>query len=155
MQTSLQTDSLGVLLEYRSRGKPDEGVFRLITARRADSRLTVRGIRAEDPMTLIVGSETLIFDEGLIGSLYFVGLAPIPRVISLVSLQRQFVVKDSVTSLGGERIVIGRDTVDAQHLILGAEGQMRREIWIDSQKRLLKVWVPLTQSLAIRDKRPG
>jgi len=115
MQSSLQTDSLGVPFEYRSRGKPDEGVFRLITARRTDRRLTVRGIRAEEPVTLTLGQGTLLLDEGSICSFYFVGLATVPGVISYVSLQRYGVMRESVTRLGVERLVIGRDTVEAQH----------------------------------------
>jgi hypothetical protein len=155
MHSSLTTDSLGTPITYHHDGTGGDAATKQLNARRAPGRLTVdeiggRGSTTDYPL----GPGTLMLDDETVHQLYFVGLAGVPRVVAFISPLRRTTVEEPVTDLGHDPVIISGDTITASHLVLGAGGSLQREIWIDSQKRLLKIWIPLLQIIAIRDKPP-
>ena len=124
-----------------------------ITARRAMNRLTVN---EEGPQgssrDYVFAPGMLIFDEEVIHPLYFVTWRE-PRDIGYVDPAAKTTGRASLTEVGRESLMVGNTAVPAMRFSLGS-GDSRREIWVDSERRLLKVSHPATQVVGMRDLPP-
>jgi hypothetical protein len=58
-----------------------------------------------------------------------------------------------VTEVGRENLVIGGATIPSMKFTFGS-GDGKREIWVDSERRLLKVSYPAQRIIGIRDLPP-
>jgi hypothetical protein len=97
---------------------------------------------------------TLLLDDDLVSQLYLVSINESPRLISWLSPGTGGTGSGQLEALGDEEVTLGnRMTVAARNFAFGS-GDAKREIWIDSNKRLLKVAVPSRQIEAIRVDLP-
>jgi hypothetical protein len=149
VRTALMADSNGHPTSY-SRGGP--GLPQL-SARRAMNRLTVN---EEAPQAstrdYAFTPGTLILDDDVIHQHYFVTWRD-PRSLGFVVPVGRLSGQGALTEVGREDLTIGRVTVAAVHYSFG-EGDDRREIWIDSSRRLLRVTHPARQIVGTRDLPP-
>lgn len=154
VKSALTTDSAGSATTY-SRSVTGVGAGQLL-ARRSLDRLTVeekgaRGSRVTKDYVFPAG--TLILDDEFLHHLYFVTWRTAPTAIGFVSLRAPTTAHGTVAEIGPETVTIRGQAIPAWHFAFG-EGNARRDIWIDSQRRLLKVFVPSRQIEGTRDFPP-
>ena len=151
VRTVLTIDSSGSAASY-TRATTGSGQGQ-ITARRTTNRLTVNeeGPQASSRDYLFAPG-TLILDDDVIHQLYFVTWRE-PRSIGFVVPTAKTSGQGVLAEVGREAVTIGSNTVQALHYRFG-EGDFRREIWVDSSRRLLKVAYPARQLVGTRDQLP-
>jgi hypothetical protein len=155
IRTSLRTDSMGAPLTY-ARQEAGGSPVTLSAAGRSDGRLTISSTSGTDRASkdYLVPPGTLLLDEDLVHPLYLVCLREAPHPVSYIAPGDRAPATAGLIAGGDERIALGNgQRVAARHFILGT-GVGRRDIWIDSEKRLLKVAIPGRQIVAIRDEPP-
>jgi hypothetical protein len=151
VRTMLSADSTGNLTSY-SRATTGSGQGRL-TARPALNRLTVNEEGAQaSSRDYMFAPGTVILDDDVIHHLYFVTWRD-PRSVPFVAPGGRTTGTGTLTEVGRENVAVGRTTVAAVHYEFGS-GDDRREIWVDSERRLLKVTQPSKQIVGIRDLPP-
>jgi hypothetical protein len=151
VRTALTTDSAGNPTSYvRATTGAGQGQM---TARRATNRLTVNeeGSQASS-RDYAFAPGSLILDDDVIHQLFFVTWRE-PRTIRFVSPGAKTTGQGGLTEVGREDVSVGGSVVPAVHYAFGA-GDDRREIWIDSSRRLLKVAHPARQTVGTRDLPP-
>jgi hypothetical protein len=151
IRSALTADSAGSPTSYtRATTGGSQG---RITASRAMNRLTVNedGANASSK-DFVFGQGSLILDDDVIHQLYFVTWRE-PRSIRFVSPASRRAGQAVLTEVGRESVTIGRTNVSAVKYVFG-EGDDKREIWIDSNRRLLKVAHPARQLIGTRDQLP-
>jgi hypothetical protein len=151
VKTSLTTDSTGSATQYSRMTTGGQGGQ--LTARRALNRLTVNenGNQAST-RDYVFAPGTLILDEDVVHQLYFVTWRA-PRKLWWFTPGARAGAEAQLTEVGRESVTIGGVSVPAVKLAFGT-GDDKREIWIDSGKRLLKVSVPGRKLVGIRDLPP-
>jgi hypothetical protein len=151
VRATLTADSAGNPTSY-SRTATGGSLGR-ITASRAMNRLTVNeeGPNASS-RDFVFAPGSLILDDDVIYQLYFVTWRE-PRSIGFVSPASKTAGQAVLAEVGRESVTIGRTNVSAVKYVFG-EGADRREIWIDSSRRLLKVAHPARQLIGTRDQLP-
>ena len=151
VKTSLTTDSSGSATQYSRVTTGGEGGQ--LTARRALNRLTVNesGGRASTK-DYVFPDGTLILDGDVVHQLYFVTWRD-PRSLGWFSPGAGASDRAALTEVGRENVIIGGSSIPAVKLAFGS-GDARREVWIDSGKRLLKVALPAQRLVATRDLPP-
>lgn len=151
VRTSLTSDSSGNPASYL-RTATGAGPGQM-TARRATNRLTVN---EEGPQAssrdYAFAPGSLILDDDVLHQLYFVTWRE-PRTIRFVAPGLKAIGQGTLTEVGREIITLSGTDVPAVHYVF-ASGDDRREIWIDSSRRLLKVAHPSRQVVGIRDLPP-
>jgi hypothetical protein len=96
---------------------------------------------------------SLILDEDLHHQLYFVTWKVSTAPIAYVAPGSRASGRGAVVDLGPETLTIGKQSVQATHFAFGI-GAAKRDIWIDSKRRLLKVSVPSQRIEAVRELSP-
>jgi hypothetical protein len=151
VRTALTIDSSGNPTSYTratTGSRPSH-----ITARRAANKLTVN---EEGPTAssrdYVFAAGSLILDDDVLHQLYFVTWRE-PRTIGFVAPAAKTSGQGVLSEVGSESVTVGRTTVPATRYTFG-EGDDRREIWIDSRRRLLKVAHPARQLIGTRDQLP-
>jgi hypothetical protein len=151
VRTMLSADSTGNLTSY-SRATTGSGQSQL-TARPAQNRLTVNEDGAQaSSRDYVFAPGALILDDDVIHQLYFVTWRG-PRSLTFVAPGGHRTGQGNLTEVGREDVAIGRTSVAATRYAFGS-GDDRREIWVDSERRLLKVTHPSRQIVGIRDLPP-
>jgi hypothetical protein len=151
VRTMLSADSMGNLTSY-SRGTTGSGQGQL-TARPASNRLTVNEEGAQaSSRDYMFAPGSVILDDDVIHQFYFVTWRD-ARNLTFVAPGGRTTGHGTLTEVGREELVIGRSTVAAVHYEFGS-GDDRREIWVDSSRRLLKVTHPSRQIVGMRDHPP-
>lgn len=151
VKTSLTADSSGSATQYSRVTTGGDGGQ--LTARRALNRLTVNESGSQ-PSTkdYFFATGTLILDADVVHQLYFVTWRD-PRSLGWFSPEARASAQAALTEVGRETVTIGGSSIPAVKLAFGA-GDARREVWIDSGKRLLKVSLPAQHLVATRDLPP-
>lgn len=152
IRTTLTVDSLGSPVSYaRSTTGASAGQ---LAAQRVPGRLVVEetGGRASTK-DYLAGTQTLIIEDDLLHQLYFAAWKPATAAVSWVAPAGRNHAEAALADLGPSTVVIDGRTLPARHLSLGA-GAGRREIWVDSARRLLKVVIPAQRLEGIRELPP-
>ena len=151
LRTSLSIDSSGNPTTYtRTSTGANPGQM---TARLAMNRLTVteQGAQASS-RDYVFSPGTVLLDDDVIHPLYFVTWRELPE-LSFVELVGRVAGKGPLVEVAREDIAIGSATIPAVRYAFGS-GDDKREIWVDSERRLLKVALPTRQVVGTRDLPP-
>lgn len=151
VKTALTADSSGSAMSY-SRTTTGGGAAQL-TARRALNRLTIieqGGQSSTRDYVFAPGS--VILDDDAIHQLYFVTWRE-PRTVGYVTPVRKTSTRGVLTEVGRENVTVGSGTIPAGKFVFGT-GDAAREIWVDSERRLLKVSYPAQRITGTRDLPP-
>jgi hypothetical protein len=152
VKTVLTTDGDGNATNY-TRNTTGGAVAQLI-ARRALNRLTVNEEGAQSSSRDYVFSPgTLILDDDVIHQFYFVTWRD-PRNFAFVTPGGRTSAQGILTEVGRENVDIGGASIPATKFSFGS-GDAKREIWVDSGKRLLKVTYPARRIVGVRDLPPS
>jgi hypothetical protein len=154
MRSVLTTDALGVPTAYEHHGRGGEAIERTITSKRDDGgALVVSELSMRNPpfAPFRLAPNTMLLGEGGTAQCWFLGLGPIPRDVSYFEVGLWREQKARLSDVGPDSVAIDGTAVAASHFVLGG-GLVQRDIWLDSQKRLLKI--SRGSSVAVRTKRP-
>jgi hypothetical protein len=151
VRTALTTDSSGTPTSY-SRATTGAGQG-MLTARRAVNRLTVNEEGAQaSSRDYAFAPGSVILDDDVMHQLFFVTWRE-PRVVAFVAPGSRTTGRGTLTEVGREELRLGGSTIAARHYSFGS-GDDKREIWVDSSRRLLKVTHPSRQIVGTRDLPP-
>lgn len=155
IRTSLKTDSMGYPITYM-RQEVGGSPATLTATGQNFGRLTVNLSKGDDRSSkdYLIKPGTLILDDDLLHQLYFVCLNDHPRSIPYVSPESQGSATGTLAAVGTDDVELGNKArVAGRHYSFGS-GDEKREIWIDSSGRLLRVSIPGRQIEAVRDEPP-
>ena len=151
IRTSITLDSAGNLTSY-SRSATGDGGGQL-TARPSMNRLTVNedGPQASSRDYGFVPG-TVVLDDDVIHQLYFVTWLD-RRDFGFVIPASRTAGRAALVEVSRENLTIGNATIPAIRYTFGT-GDAKREIWVDSGKRLLRVTQPSKDLVGTRDLPP-
>lgn len=125
-----------------------------ITGNRASAR-TLSGA-GETMKEYLVSDGAVLLDDGIAHHYYMIaqradaGARSTPILIPRESRQ----VQATITVAGQESVSVGGSTVTARKLIVQPEGGAARNVWVDSQNRVLRVEIPSRNYVAVRTALP-
>jgi hypothetical protein len=101
----------------------------------------------------IVAGHSLLVESGLLHQLYFAALGHRPGTIQVIDPRGARVTPGTLSALGLEPVDVGGKSVTGTHYSL-VSGSVRRDFWVDSAGRLLRVEIPSDQLVAAREEVP-
>jgi hypothetical protein len=119
-------------------------------ARFAVHELTMSGDASRE---YVVPNKYAVLDGDIFHQYYFVSLAGTSGSVAVIDPQGHAQVVATLQRSGSEQLDIGGKMLATTHFILVA-GSAKREFWVDSEGRLLKVSIPDRGLLAVRDEPP-
>jgi hypothetical protein len=137
---SVQGGSDGVRLQ--ARGRPG----------RFSSMLRTRD--GESTREYVVPRGVVVLDDDVVHQLYFVTLGRRSGSVTILAPRAGLQTVANLEERGGGPVEIGGNSIPATHFVLSAAGFARREFWIDSAGRILKVTIPERGIVAQRDEPP-
>ena len=151
LRTSLSVDSSGNPTGYTRAATGAEAGQ--LSARRAMNRLTVteQGAQASS-RDYVFAPGTVLLDDDVIHPLYFVTWRDAADR-AFVDLTAKATGSGPLVEVAREGVLVGNVTIPAVRYAFGS-GADKREIWVDSERRLLKVALPARQVVGTRDLPP-
>jgi hypothetical protein len=154
MRSVLTTDAAGVPTAYEHSGGGGESLMKTITSKRVDGALVISEQSSRNPpfAPYRFPASTLVFGDGGLAHAWLLSLGSVPRDVAYLETGLWREAKARVTDAGKDSVTIEGSVIAATHLVLSG-GLFQREVWLDSEKRLLKVARGSNFS-ATRTKRP-
>jgi hypothetical protein len=140
MRSVLTTDSAGTPTSYEHHGRGGEASEKTITSKRDESgMLVISELSTRNPprAPFRLPPNTMLFGDGGIALAWLLDVGPAPREVSYLFIGAWRTIAARLSVVQRESVTIEGNVVAATHLVLG-DGPTRREVWLDSQKRLLK-----------------
>lgn len=154
--SSLRTDSVGTPIAYAVTVRDGHGVQDSLVAAARGSRFQshtqARGDEAMHEYQLVAGS-TLIVEDDLAHELFFAALGKRTGAVHIISPRAFHGGNATITALGLEPIEVGGRSVTAAHYSLNSPAG-KRDFWIDSAGRLLRVDSAGSGFRAVREELP-
>ena len=151
--TVLSTDSTGLPVSYDARLTVDGKNLR-IEGRGRPGRFSILSSTTggESAREYVLENGALLIEEEVFLHYFFVPLAASTRVAVIVPrLARQ--ASFAIASAGSETVDIAGVKVPARRYSITSDGTSR-DVWVDGGGRLLKVSIPDTELVALRDDPP-
>jgi hypothetical protein len=152
---TLTCDSTGAPVAYdvAVQGGPDG--FRL-QARARPGRFSslLRTRDGESTREFVVPHGVVVLDDDVLHQLYFVTLARRSGSLTILAPRAGLQAIATLEDRGVSSVDIGGTAIPATHFGLSAPGFARREFWIDSAGRVLRVSMPDRGIVAQRDEPP-
>ena len=135
-------------------GNQQAEVYLTLSGGRFVARISTEAGEREQEFRASPGA--LLLEEGVAHQYYFLRplLDELPARVPVIMPREGNQLRMEVSSLGEETIRIGENALQALHLRLEAEGEVR-EVWVDPEGRVLRVVVPSTGFRAERQAPPG
>jgi hypothetical protein len=111
--------------------------------------------RGQAAKEFVVSVGAMVLDDDVFNQYYFVAKRAGEGSIPVIIPQRNAQSTVTVARAGTERIDIGNAQVEAQKLSVTEASGPARELWVDSQGRVLKVAIPSRGIVAVRDELPA
>ena len=100
-----------------------------------------------------IASGSLLVESGLLHQLYFAAQGHKPGTIQVIDPRGGRVTASTLSAHGLEPVDVGGKSVTGTHYSL-VSGGVRRDFWVDSAGRLLRVEIPSEQLVAAREELP-
>ena len=155
LQPVLTANTAGASTEYEIaiRGGPIQKWTGEINRNRV--RSFVSSERGQAAKEFVVSVGAIVLDDDVFHQYYFVAKRAGEGSIPVIIPQRNAQSTVTVARLATERVDIGNAQADAQKLSVTESSGPAREVWVDSQGRVLKVAIPSRGIIAIRDELPA
>jgi hypothetical protein len=129
-----------------------------ITGRVVGSRFSAQIVSSagESMREYLAGDGAIVADDGVAHHYYFLaqrldnGAGRIPVIIPRQNRQ----VTAQVTVAGTEHLTIGGTSLEARKLVIVPAGSPERDVWIDARGRVLKLEIPSSGFVALRQEAP-
>jgi hypothetical protein len=155
LQPALTANAAGASTQYEIavRGGPIQKWSGTIDRNRVSAFVaTDRGQSAKE---FVVSVGALVLDDDVFHQYYFVAKRAGAGPVQVIVPQRNTQTTVTVTTQGTERIELGMSQTDAQKLVISESSGGTREVWVDTQGRVLKVAIPSRGIVATRDELPA
>ena len=152
---TLTCDSTGAPLTYdvSVQGGPD-GVRLQARGRPGRFSSMLRTRDGESTREYVVPRGVVVLDDDVLHQLYFVTLGRRSGSLTILAPRAGLQAVVNLENRGGGPVSIAGNSIAATHFVLTGEGFARREFWIDSAGRILKVAIPERGIVAQRDEPP-
>ena len=101
----------------------------------------------------LVAGQSLLVESGLLHQLFFATFGHKPGPIQVIDPRGARVTPSTLSALGLEPVDVGGKSVTVTHYSL-LSGGVRRDFWVDSMGRLLRVEIPSEGVVAAREELP-
>jgi hypothetical protein len=151
----LKADSIGSPTEYQLevRAGANAEVLKGVI-RRGRFSATMQTPRGENLKEYVVSEGALVLDEDVFHQYYFLARGKRSGAVPVVVPHQNVQVMMRIEDRGPATVTIGGQPIPGQALVLVEPAGASREIWVDSQGRVLKVAIPARGLLAVRDEPP-
>jgi hypothetical protein len=155
LNPSLWSDSLGVPSRYTMEVKGSSGAERWSgNIKRGRVSATIDNARGPSEREYVVAEGAVLVDDDVFHQYYFLVQRADRPTITIVIPRRnaQMILKPSVA--GTETLTIGATAIEARHFVFTEPSGATRDVWADSEGRVLKVAIPSRNVVATRDDPP-
>jgi hypothetical protein len=152
----LKADSIGSPTEYQLEVRAGANASEVLKGviRRGRFSATMQTPRGENLKEYVVSEGALVLDEDVFHQYYFLARGNRTGSVPVVVPHRNVQVVMRVEDRGSSSVAVGGQSIPARALVLVEPGGANREIWVDSQGRVLKVAIPSRGLIALRDEPP-
>ena len=152
---ALSTDAAGLPANYQVEVRVGQDTREKLYGQLGEGKFSARvqTPRGESAKEYIVAAGALILDDDVFHQYYFVAQRD-PGTLPVVVPRRNVQVRMTLRADGAQSVTIGGTPIDARHFVLTEPGGATREIWVDSQGRVLRVALPARGIVALRDEPP-
>jgi hypothetical protein len=157
LSPDLRADSAGTASSYRvelQSGGSERETWRGSIVRGRVSA-TIQSPRGESAKEFVATDGAIILDDDVFHQHYFVTHFVTNGSVTAVIPRRNTQITLRVAPAGTERITIGAREIEARHYVLTESSGAQRDVWIDSEDRLLRVAIPSRGIVAVRDDPPA
>jgi len=152
----LKADSIGSPTEYQLEVRAGANASEVLKGviRRGRFSATMQTPRGENLKEYVVSEGALVLDEDVFHQYYFLARGNRTGAVPVVVPHRNVQVVMRIEDRGPATVSIGGQSIAGRALVLVEPAGASREIWVDSQGRVLKVAIPSRGLLALRDEPP-
>ena len=152
----LKADSIGSPTEYQLEVRAGANASEVLKGviRRGRFSATMQTPRGENLKEYVVSEGALVLDEDVFHQYYFLARGNRTGAVPVVVPHRNVQVVMRIEDRGPASVSIGGRSIAGRALVLVEPGGANREIWVDSQGRVLKVAIPSRGLVALRDEPP-
>lgn len=152
----LKADSIGSPTEYQLEVRAGANASEVLKGviRRGRFSATMQTPRGENLKEYVVSDGALVLDEDVFHQYYFLARGNRTGSVPVVVPHRNVQVVMRIEDRGPASVTIGGQSIAGRALVLVEPTGATREIWVDSQGRVLKVAIPSRGLLALRDEPP-
>jgi hypothetical protein len=157
IEPSLNADTSGAVLKYQTEMRDNGKVLSTYTGMAARDHFSARSTRpeGESAREFRLPPGTVAVEDDVVHQLWFVARRGAGATVSVLAPLRNAVETVRVELVGSERLTIDSRDFDARHLRIRTEGTgVTRDVWVDGGGHLLKVVIPATRIVAVRDEGP-
>jgi hypothetical protein len=156
LSPELRADSAGTASSYRievQSGGSDRETWRGSIVRGRVSA-TIQSPRGESAKEFVATDGAIILDDDVYHQHYYVTHFVTSGSVTAVIPRRNTQITLKVAPAGTERVTVGTREIEARHFVLTEATGVQRDVWIDSEDRVLKVAIPSRGIVALRDDPP-
>jgi hypothetical protein len=157
VEPSLNADTSGGVFKYQTEVREDGRAIVTYSGELARDHYRARSSRpdGESSREFRLPAGTVAADDDVVHQLWFIARRGPGAAVHVLAPLRNAVETVRVELVGGERLSIGSREFDARRLRLRTLGSgATRDVWVDSAGRLLKVEIPASRIVAVRDEPP-
>ncbi len=157
IEPSLSADTGGTVQKYQTEvrdGGRSSVTYSGVSAR---DHYTARSSRqdGESAREFRLPPRTVAAEDEVVHQLWFIARRGVGATVSVLAPLRGVVETVRVELVGDERISIDSHDIETRHLRLSTEGSgATRDVWVDAAGHLLKVVIPASKIVAVRDEKP-
>ncbi|MEJ7809367.1 MAG: hypothetical protein WKG32_03020 [Gemmatimonadaceae bacterium] len=153
---ALRTDGAGAPMAYQVTVQVGSEVQERLSGQIGRGRFSARmqTPRGESAKEYIVADGAVVLDDEVFHQYYFVGRGEQAGSLAVVIPRRSAQVTMRVHAAGAEQLSIGGVSVSTRRLVLTEPGGASRQVWLDTNGRVLKVALDGSGVVAIRDEVP-
>jgi hypothetical protein len=153
---AMQADSTGAPMTYQVQTRNasnQEWWSGTISRGRVDARM--RTVKGEARKEYIVSEGAIILDDDVYHQYFFVVSRARPGTTAVVIPRRNAQITLRISNAGDDRVSVAGKDLEAVHYVLTEASGAQRDLWVDTQGRVLKVAIPSKGIVALRDDPPG
>jgi len=152
----LRVDANGAPIAYHLEMKTGPRLEEHLTGQVGRGRFSaqMKSPRGESTREYVVADGALVLDDDVYHQYYFLAQSGRSGPVPVVVPRRNVQVTMRVERQGTESLQVGGRAIDATHLVVGEPGAAERHVWVDAEGRVLKVALPTSGTIALRDEPP-
>ena len=157
IEPSLNADTSGSVLKYQTEVRESGRVVVTYSGEFARDHYRARSSRpdGESSREFRLPPGTVAVEDDVVHQLWFIARRGAGAAVPVLAPLRNVVETVRVELIGVEPLSIDSHDLQAHHLRLRTEGSgATRDVWVDAAGRLLKVVIPATRIVAVRDEIP-
>ncbi len=157
IEPKLNADTSGGVLKYETEVRENGRTTVMYSGKLIRDHYQARSTRPEGESSreFRLPPGTVAVEDDVLHQLWFIARRGPGATVSVLSPLRNVVETVRVELVGSELLTIDTHELQTRHLRLRTEGSgVTKDVWVDAAGRLLKVVIPATNIVAVRDEAP-